>query len=90
MDISEIRYYIGRGEENISMYRGNFNISDKILFRKEAGNEDISVTVSEDKGITRISLSCRDNSISRIWIRIPAEPSEHVTGGGEQFSCLDL
>lgn len=90
MDISEIRYYIGRGEENISMYRGNFNISDKILFRKEAGNDDISVAVSEDKGLTRISLSCRDKSINRIWIRIPAEPSEHVTGGGEQFSCLDL
>ncbi len=90
MDISEIRYYIGRGKENISMYRGNFNISDKILFRKEAGNDDISVAVSEDKGLTRISLSCRDKSINRIWIRIPAEPSEHVTGGGEQFSCLDL
>lgn len=90
MDISEIRYYIGRGKENISMYRGNFNISDKILFHKEAGNDDISVAVSEDKGLTRISLSCRDKSINRIWIRIPAEPSEHVTGGGEQFSCLDL
>ena len=90
MDISEIRYYIGRGKENISMYRGNFNISDKILFRKEAGNDDISVAVSEDKGLTRISLSCRDKSINRIWIRIPAEPSERVTGGGEQFSCLDL
>ena len=90
MDISEIRYYIGRGKEIISMYRGNFNISDKILFRKEAGNDDISVAVSEDKGLTRISLSCRDKSINRIWIRIPAEPSERVTGGGEQFSCLDL
>jgi len=90
MDISEIRYYIGRGKENISMYRGNFNISDKILFRKEAGNDDINVRVSEDKGLTRISLSCRDKSINRIWIRIPAEPSEHVTGGGEQYSYLDL
>ena len=79
MDISEIRYYIGRGKENISMYRGNFNISDKILFRKEAGNDDISVAVSEDKGLTRISLSCRDKSINRIWIRIPAEPSVQLS-----------
>ena len=46
MDLSEITYYIGKGEEVISMYRGNFNISDSILFRKEAGADDIGVSVS--------------------------------------------
>ena len=90
MDLSEITYYIGKGEKVISMYRGNFNISDNLLFRKEAGADDIGVSVSEENGLSKISISCRDGSINRLWIRIPAEPSEHVTGGGEQFSCLDL
>ena len=90
MDISGIRYYIGRGKENISMFRGNFDISDKISFRKEADSDDMSIRASEENGLTRIRLSCCDGSINRIWIRIPADPSEHVTGGGEQFSYLDL
>ena len=90
MVLSEITYYIGKGEEVISMYRGNFNISDNLLFRKEAGADEIGVSVSEENGLSKISISCRDGSINRLWIRIPAEPSEHVTGGGEQFSCLDL
>jgi sulfoquinovosidase len=37
-----------------------------------------------------LTFRCPDPSINRLWIRISAEPAEHVWGGGEQLSYFDL
>lgn len=100
--------FIGRGAENISMYRGNFSISDRIA-RREAprfvcarrdgdaayldfvtsDGAGFCAAVREDGGLLRLSLP-EVRGFDRLWLYLYAEPGEHVTGGGEQFSCLDL
>jgi alpha-glucosidase len=37
-----------------------------------------------------IALTTPDPAVNRLWIRLDAEPGEHVWGGGEQFSYFDL
>ena len=37
-----------------------------------------------------IGFEALDPSINRLWIRVSAEPDEHVWGGGEQMSYFDL
>lgn len=46
--------------------------------------------VQPDASGGRIGLSCAAPSFDRLWIRLCAEPGEHVWGGGEQMSYLDL
>ena len=98
--------FIGRGVEKITMHTGNFNINDRIDERialKLAGFEnnvlhfvhsdlqgELTAAVEENNGIVTIKTCCDDKSYNRLWIRFPAEAKEHVTGGGEQYSCLDL
>lgn len=45
--------------------------------------------VSDRDGLLYLTGAAADG-FSRLWIRFEAEPEEHVTGGGEQFSALDL
>ena len=85
----EIEIYIGRGSESIGMYRGNFDISEKII-RKENISGDYSLRAETLGGLTHIYGVSGDGSVNRTWIRIRADRGEHITGGGEQFSCLDL
>ncbi len=40
--------------------------------------------------LLRLRGECGDKSINRIWLRLRADEGEHVTGGGEQFSALDM
>ena len=98
--------YLGRGEETITMYRGNFDIRDRvsqrIALRLEGGDGgELSFTHPDLRGTLTLSLSERDGLLfletktedtrwNRLWLRLEAEPEEHVTGGGEQFSALDL
>ena len=37
-----------------------------------------------------LALDCPDATVNRLWLRVVAEPGEHVWGGGEQMSYLDL
>jgi alpha-glucosidase len=37
-----------------------------------------------------LAIRCSDPSVDRLWVRLEAEPDEHVWGGGEQMSYLDL
>lgn len=84
---NKISLFSGKGSENVSMYRGNFNISDSVLLRRAGG---VDVRSEEKDGLIFFHISCRDSSDNRIWIRIDADRNEHVVGGGEQFSFLDL
>lgn len=44
----------------------------------------------EENGVLRLTGHGTDQRWNRLWLRFPAEPGEHVMGGGEQFSYLDL
>ncbi len=98
---------IGRGEEGIAMYRGNFTVSDRVthreaprfVSRRKAGSTEyldfvasdgakLSMELCLDGGLLRMNISCE--GYDRLWLYLYAGQDEHVVGGGEQFSCLDL
>ena len=102
--------FLGVGNEKIRMFRGNFDIEDRISERlplhfsgyEKVGDEtlfrfthpavegDYCLSLTEDGAYLRIKGSCSEKRFTRFWLRLPAEEKEHVTGGGEQFSALDL
>jgi alpha-glucosidase len=99
--------YVGRGEARMDMYRGNFDIEDRVIERvalRCARIEGRSIAFSFDDGqppLIRASIEgdkadialrfeSLDPSLNRFWLRIQAEPAEHVWGGGEQMSYFDL
>ena len=98
--------FLGKGEESIRMYRGNFDVSDRVSERlalRFCGMEDgtavftgeglrgkYRLAVTEENGYLRLAGSAEDASFNRLWLRLCARADEHVTGGGEQFSYLDL
>ena len=86
---NKIEIFTGHGKETIRMFRGNFDIKDTVIDKCRAP-EDYILTCSEKNGLTYISGKSLDESVNRTWIRIEADAGEHITGGGEQFSCLDL
>lgn len=97
--------YVGCGEENVQMYRGNFKIDDYVVERRpltltaarktEAGAEldlegVLTIQVTEQDGAVTLTPVCRDGSINRFWLRVQADAAEHVYGCGEQMSYFDL
>ena len=88
------------------MYRGNFDISDRVSERialrvlgldngvLRFGHPDVRgeyrLAFEEREGRLEISGDCDDESWNRLWLRLYAESGEHVVGGGEQYSALDL
>lgn len=86
----EITVYSGVGQESVKMYRGNFNIKDKTVSRSKVSGTGYEINTSEDNGIITIHGKSSDPNVNRTWIRISANPEEHIVGGGEQFSFLDL
>lgn len=106
--------YLGRGAERIDMYRGNFEIEDRILARhplpqwqlwpenfeegkayslafSDAGGNSVVCHFEESDGRLRCRLeSDQARTANRFWFRLPAQPSETVYGGGEQFSHFNL
>ena len=102
--------FLGRGKETIRMFRGNFDISDRVSERfglffsgedEENGKHilrfthpclqgEYQLTVKEQDSMLYLEGSSSDASYNRLWLRLVAEKGEHVVGGGEQFSALDL
>ena len=98
--------FVGRGRETVRMFRGNFEIRDRIQerlalrlsgveegrvrFSRPGLTEELILEAQEREGLLRIRLHSDDESVNRLWLRLYAEPGEHMTGGGEQFSALDL
>lgn len=98
--------FLGRAREDITMYRGNFTLRDRLDARfalRFLGAEgeclrfahpdlagEYRLRIYEDGGLLRLEGACEDESVDRLWLRLEAEADERVTGGGEQFSALDL
>ncbi|MBE7009377.1 MAG: alpha-glucosidase [Ruminococcaceae bacterium] len=98
--------YLGRGAEKIAMFRGNFDIRDRVSQRvalrleKREGDTlyfshpdlrgGLTLHIEERDGLVHMETKTADERFNRLWLRLRAEKDEHVTGGGEQFSALDL
>ena len=94
---------VGRGEPKVAMYRGNFDIEDRVVERTPLRHATVDggrVAFSAQPGQpprltlvftdTRIAFTGAAPDLNRVWLRLYAEPGEHVWGGGEQMSYLDL
>lgn len=97
--------YVGCGEEDVLMYRGNFKIDDYVVERKA-----LKVTAIKPEGdgiivdfdgqlemrlevkddLATMSFSKADPRINRFWIRMDSSCNEHIYGCGEQMSYFDL
>ncbi len=97
--------FIGQGEADIDMYRGNFQINDYIEERcplRECAVEGNTVKLYSADGNHCYTMTFREEgsrilvkgsyngSANRMWLRLPAQKEEAVFGGGEQFSYLNL
>lgn len=95
--------FAGRGIERMDMYRGNFDIEDYVVERvalTHAQVEGNAISFAPREGTAAVmTLTMQNNAlhfvshdpqINRVWLRVCAENGEHVWGGGEQMSYLDM
>ena len=96
--------FLGRGNESISMFRGNFDIRDRLQERialQPLGCADgvlrlghpalageYRLRFAERDARLEIDGECGDASWNRLWLRLYAEEKEHVVGGGESVYTL--
>ena len=93
--------YIGQGEENVLMYRGNFKIDDYVIERRPLAitavtetaegtrlvfGDDLEAVACADGDLFTIRFEKKNEKINRFWIRVSADKGEHVYGCGEQMS----
>lgn len=103
--------FVGRGVERMDMYRGNFEIEDRVIertgidhvaiaetssgyrldcARERGGPICLSLALTGDANSLVLAFTSADPDINRMWLRLVAEPGEHVWGCGEQMSYFDL
>src|SRR5262245_19742428 len=102
--------WIGAGEADINMFRGNFSIKDKLNEKialtdatvipqpegwtiQFARGATVSATLAvgcDAQGRLKLNLQNGSRSHNRIWLRLAAQPEDHIYGCGEQFSYFDL
>ncbi|MBE5916221.1 MAG: alpha-glucosidase [Pseudobutyrivibrio ruminis] len=97
--------YVGKGKEDVLMYRGNFKIDDYLIERipllatqvKETSDglevefgTFLKAKVTVKEDLCTINFEQLDKSINRFWIRMDSYKSEHIYGCGEQMSYFDL
>jgi alpha-glucosidase len=95
--------FVGRGEERMDMYRGNFDIEDYLVERIPlahavvSGQEIAFAAAPGQPARMRLQVSngaigfeSADPTINRVWLRVAADRNEHVWGGGEQMSYFDM
>lgn len=94
---------IAKGAPQVVMVRGNFAISDAPcertgLTHAERDGDDLLLCAAPGAlPLVRLSTLSGDlraetlvAGFDRVWIDLVAQPGEHVWGGGEQMSYLDL
>ena len=94
---------IAKGQASVLMVRGNFEISDAPIGSKRlphATLENGAVLLAEAAGFTpllrlradsgHLKIETLEPGYDRVWVNLVAQPDEHVWGGGEQMSYLDL
>ncbi|MDQ1184352.1 alpha-glucosidase [Agrobacterium larrymoorei] len=95
--------FVGKGEERMDMYRGNFDIEDYVVERvalthaEFEGDRIALSTASGQPPRLRLSIvgdsvgiEALDPSINRFWLRVVAEKDECIWGGGEQMSYFNM
>ena len=102
--------FLGVGKEKIRMFRGNFDIEDRVserlplhftgieesgkgkllLFTHPAFQEEYCLFVEEKEPYLTLTGKGGNERFNRLWLRLSATEKEHIMGGGEQFSALDL
>ncbi len=98
-------FYVGRGEESVDMYRGNYKIEDYVSERRplrfsgaEAAEEGwllhfgstLRVHLCCEGGCCTLRPECLESGVNRLWLRVCAGEGEHCWGCGEQMSWFDL
>lgn len=96
-------FFVGQGNDSITMHRGRFEIEDRVaercpLAHAEMDGEMIALAAAKGQpprlGVTleanALVLRALDPSVNRFWLRVVADRDENVWGGGEQFSYFDL
>jgi sulfoquinovosidase len=98
-------FHIGRGRPDVTMYRGNFDISDRLderlaLRHAEVAADLAGISLSLAPGLPplltlrvdggAILPSATDAAFNRFWMRTSAESGERLWGAGEQMSYFDL
>lgn len=95
---------LGRGDPAVSMYRGNFELSDRVQARTPQRSaavardaegwrivfDDAVLRLQQTGGSAALTVESVAPEVNRVWLDVVAEPGEHVWGGGEQMSYLDL
>lgn len=95
--------FVGKGQERMDMYRGNFDIEDYVVERvalRLAAVDGDNIVLSADEGQPpklrlhiaqdTVRIETLDPSINRFWLRTVAEKDECVWGGGEQMSYFNM
>ncbi len=95
--------FVGKGQERMDMYRGNFDIEDYVVERvalRHAAVDGDNIVLSADEGQPpklrlhiaqdTVRIETLDPSINRFWLRTVAEKDECVWGGGEQMSYFNM
>lgn len=96
-------FQVARGNADVRMIRGNFSIGDTpqdhhslsfarmdgadlVLSAQDGSQPHLRLRIAEN----RLEVRTVDTRFDRVWIDLAAQPGEHVWGGGEQMSYLDL
>jgi alpha-glucosidase len=97
---------LGQGEGRYHMVRGHFRIRDRLrrrvvcrAFQVPARRDELveidfpgllRLRFAVEEGRLVLRFSGAPPWVNRLWIDLAASPREHLYGGGEQFSALDL
>lgn len=96
-------FAVASGHPDVRMVRGNFAIDDTptghtpLPFAREDGARLLLSARPGGEAMLRLAaqgdtleVTALDPAHDRVWVDLVAEPGEHVWGGGEQMSYLDL
>ena len=98
-------FFVGNGEPEIEMYRGNFQIEDHVAERlpltAETVTQDgddilldygdlLSLRIRLAGDHAELFFTQKDPTLNRLWLRVQADADENIWGCGEQMSYFDL
>jgi alpha-glucosidase len=95
--------FVGRGRADVRMYRGNFDIAERLDERVALRHSTVDgdrVELSAEAGLRpllsmavvegRLTFSSSDSALNRLWFRVPCSAGERFWGAGEQMSYFNL
>jgi alpha-glucosidase len=97
---------VGEGEGRFRSWNGNYRVGDRLSWSRDCSRMEVSEEGPERIVLLcpetiEVTFQCKENrlflsfrslgpTLNRLWLRLAAEPEEHIYGGGEQYSRLDL